>query len=138
MKKLLPLLALLAFAAGCLGTTSNNFFFSYDVDRLENPPAAAPGVQVTNDVSGILAVEYGTTTPCFTDQIELNGNRSGEVLTLRVVRRPQPGACTDNRTRHFRYQAVFSGMRLGTYTLRIIDETSGTPTTVYDQQVTLR
>lgn len=137
MKKLLPaLLVALAVLPGCLGGTDNNFFFEYSVDRLEAPPAAPIPITTQEVFVGGLEVRGGTATPCFTDQLNLQGRRDGSTLTLRLLRQSEP-TCSDNRTRHHRWAALFTGIRSGTYTLVVQDETTGTPQVVFQGPVTL-
>ncbi|HEU0052569.1 MAG TPA: hypothetical protein VFQ39_05305 [Longimicrobium sp.] len=136
MKKYLA--ALLVLAAGCLGSTDNNFFFSYDVQRLDAAPTTPITVTTENVISGALQVRSTTSTPCFTDQITLEGDRQGTLLLLNLNKQSVAGACTDTRVRYHNYSAIFSGVQPGTYELRIVNNISSAGTVDYDQQITIK
>jgi hypothetical protein len=136
MKKFLAVF--LVLAAGCLGSTDNNFFFSYDVQRLDAAPDTPPVVTIDNFISGAIEVRGGTSTPCYTDQLSLDGERQSETLAITITRQSSSTACTDTRVRHHRYSAIFSGLEPKTYQLRITDAIGATPTVVYDQPVVVK
>ena len=139
MKKAIPALLLFALvAAGCIGNTISNVFFGYEVERLDTPPATAIPFATSTDLPATVVLTGGTSTLCFTDELVLDGTRGDAVLTIRVLRSPRPGTCTDTTRRHFRYMAQFSGLRTGAYTLRVINETTGTAVTEFEQTVNVR
>ena len=133
MKKYLAAVLALSLAA-CAGISDSSFRFQGQVLNLNEAPATPPALQVENIASGVLAISGGTTTPCWNDVVRLDGNKNGSTLEM-IIDRVAQNPCTDARTRHHAYLGVFSSMRLGTYTVRVVDATGASPVVLVETTV---
>lgn len=134
MKKFLPAAAAALFLAGCTSVSDASFTFSGNIQNLNQAPAETPTIEIQNIANSVLAVRGGVTTPCWNDFVRIDGDKNGNTLIAEVSSIPQQ-PCTDARVRHHLYLGVFSGLRAGTYTVRVVNSIGGTPNVELETQV---
>ena len=130
MKKLLALLVAAA-ALGACNDAAGAFHFNSEVTREEESGTGGTADASNQGANGVRVVG-ATLSPCWWDRVRLDGDRSGNTLTVRVIRVAQE-PCTDNRVRRHTWIGIFSGLSSGTYTVRVIDEVDGTPETIHEE-----
>jgi hypothetical protein len=126
MKTYLVALSAALVLGGCAGVSDSSWFFQGQVTNLSTAPAEIPEIEMEVVASGAVAITGGVTTECWVDGVTLDGDRAGSTLTMTIERIAQE-PCTDARTRHHTYLAVFSGLRPRDYTFRVINAMNGTP-----------
>ena len=138
MKRLLPLAALLLpLMAACNSISDSSFQFEYEAERLEEPPSEPPEVVAVVFGPGAFLVRGGATTPCFFDRVALDARRTGQTLTVRILRQAA-NPCTDDTTRHHAWSGIFTGLAGGTYTLRVENTVAGgNPVLVHEQALSI-
>ncbi|HEU4454527.1 MAG TPA: hypothetical protein VFR81_15775 [Longimicrobium sp.] len=125
MKTYLAALTVLALGA-CVGPSDAGWRFTGQVQNLTTAPAATPIIELENVASGAVAITGGVMTECWNDGVTLDGDRSGTTLTMTIERVAQT-SCTDERTRHHLYLGIFSQLRSGEYTFRVINAMGDAP-----------
>ncbi|HEX2202076.1 MAG TPA: hypothetical protein VHG91_02205 [Longimicrobium sp.] len=135
MKKLAVLLAIFALSA-CKDVSGRSYRFTGQVTRLEEPTEPF-GISATNFGGGAVSVQGLAVTDCYFDLVDLDGDKEGEILIVHLLPRPQE-PCTDTRPRQHSWIGIFSALRRGAYTVRVIDELDGTPETIYDAPLNVR
>jgi hypothetical protein len=133
MRTLVAAVAVLALS-GCLDPSGTNYRFQGQVQNLNAAPNPPTPVEVENLAAGALSITGGATTPCWEEGVTVDGDKSGRTLTVtvdRTVRNP----CNDQRTRHHIFIGIFSNLRPGTYTVRVIDETTDASVVMLDTNV---
>lgn len=120
MKSVLAGLAILALVA-CNAPTDATWSFRGRVDTFTEPPAEMPDPQVVVLAPGVLTVQGFVTTPCWNDLVRLDGDRSGDNLTVTIDRRPEQ-PCTDTRVRTHKYIATFAALNATTFTVTVVNQ----------------
>lgn len=137
MKKLAlsALLPLSLLAAAC--DTPGGLDFDFAATPLSQAPSPLLADSVVNPSNGIVYVTRYASTPCFTDGLTADGRRNGSQLTL-TVERIAANPCTNEQDRTFRYRAIFSNLRSGTYQVRVVEQIDGTAVTAKDTAIVVR
>jgi hypothetical protein len=132
-------LAALAIAvAACASVNDLTYVFQAQVQPLDAPPATAPVDSARTPLAGVVVVGGGLTTPCWNDQVRVEGAKSGLNLDVQIERTAQQ-PCTDARTRHHNYLGVYSQLRPDNYHVRVVDVTGGgAPVVRIDSTLTVR
>jgi hypothetical protein len=127
MKTILVALSMLVLGA-CSGVSDSTWFFSGEVNNLGAPveDEAAPEIVVKVVANGAVSITGSVTTSCWLDGVTLDGDRRGRTLVLTIGRIAQE-PCSDVRDRKHEYAAVFSGLREGEYTFRVVNEMGAQP-----------
>ena len=133
MKKLSFALAAVLLSACSISTDANTFQFSFQAIPLEAPPASPAPATVDLTIPGVVKVTGDASTPCADQNVALSGTRQGSTLTVSIARSVN-GTCSGG-TKWFSYTALLLLPKGGTYHLVVTDQTSGTATTILDQQV---
>jgi len=133
VKKLSFALAAVLLSACSISTDANTFQFSFQAIPLDAAPASPAPATVDVTLPGVVKVTGEASTPCADQNVTLNGTRKGSDLTVSIARSVN-GACTGG-TRWFAYSAFLLLPKGGSYHLVVTDQTSGTATTILDQQV---
>jgi hypothetical protein len=117
MRSVLAGLAIVALAA-CSSPSDSTWTFSGRVDNLLQTPEQTSAPRLAIIAPGVLTVRGFVTTPCWNDQVTLDGNRSGNRLTVQIERDPEE-PCTDTRVRTHEYLALFASLNRGTFDVTI-------------------
>jgi hypothetical protein len=127
MKTILVALSLLMLSA-CSGVNDSTWFFSGEVNNLGAPAAdaAAPPIEVKVVGNGAVQLIGYVTTNCWLDGVTLDGDRIGRTLVLTIERIAQQ-PCSDVRDRQHQYAVLFSGLREGEYTFRVVNAMGAQP-----------
>ncbi len=126
MKTILVALSLLVLGA-CSGLSDSTWFFSGEVKNLGAPEdEVAREIEVKVVASGAVSITGSVMTNCWVDGVTLDGDRRGRTLVLTIGRVAQQ-PCADVRDRQHDYAAIFSGLREGEYTFRVVNEMQEQP-----------
>ncbi len=119
MTSVLAVLTALALAA-CDAPADSNWTFRGQVSNLTQTPAETITPQVAVIAPGVLSVSGHVTTPCWNDQVTLDGDRAGNTLTMEIESVPE-ATCTDSRVRTHAYLAFFAALNRGNFTVRVVN-----------------
>jgi hypothetical protein len=133
VKKLSFALAAVLLSACSISTDSNTFQFSFQALPLDAAPASPAPAAVDVTLPGVVKVTGEASTPCADQNVTLSGTRKGSDLTVSIARAVN-GTCSGG-TKWFAYSAFLLLPKGGAYHLVVTDQTSGTATTILDQQV---
>ena len=129
--------AVLLVLGGCSEITSPKLLTSFDWGEVEDPETVVEGIGTSVALGDLFILgQMNTPTRCY--RLEADFNRSGSNLTVRVHADPNNAPNCDDRLGGFRYTAVMSNLKFGTYQLRVIHDITAGAGSEYTKTVTIR
>jgi len=123
--------------SGCSDLTGPQLVTSFEWGEVEVPEDVVPGVATTVALGELFILgQFRTPTRCYV--LDGECRQSGKNLTVQVTAETTGTANCDESLGGFRYTAVMSNLKFGTYELRVIHDIVNGAGVEYTRSLTIR